>query len=124
MKNLAIKASVFAFVIAGTAGIAHAGEVADDAQQKCLELTRIAADSMRLTPADEEWCQRFGRVVEIDQAETGSPPEPLSRPAQMSHAEIAALIARFISQNPKYANEPLAAKTMYAFSALASGGMR
>ncbi|WP_375785155.1 hypothetical protein ACE10Z_37280 [Bradyrhizobium sp. Pha-3] len=119
---------IVALVLAGAAtlpDLAQAGEMANDSQQKCLELTRIAADSMRLTPADEEFCERFGRVVESYNTERGIPKDDSpSRPSKMSHTEIVALITRFISQNPKYANEPLAAKTMYAISALASGQMR
>lgn len=119
---------VVAFMLAGAAtlpDLAQAGEMANDSQQKCLEMTRIAADSMRLSPADEEFCERFGRVVESYNAERGIlKDDSPSRPSKMSHAEIVSLITRFISQNPKYANEPLAAKTMYTLSALASGQMK
>jgi hypothetical protein len=48
MKCLAKKLSVIALIIGGAAipsNLSQAGETASEAQQKCLELTRIAADS-------------------------------------------------------------------------------
>src|SRR5271165_392450 len=98
-----------------SAGKTHAGGMAKDSEQKCLELTRIAANSMRLTPADEEFCQVFGRVMENntdvhDDAAHG-------KPATIPRADLIALINKFLRLNPTYANEPLAAKTMYAVTA-------
>jgi hypothetical protein len=92
----------------------HAGGFAKDSEQKCLELTRIAANSM-LTPADEEFCQVFGRVMENktgvhEEVEHGTP-------ATIPRADLIALINKFLLLNPTYANEPLAAKTMYAVTA-------
>lgn len=100
-------------------GKAHAGGFANDAEQKCLELTRIAANSMRLTPADEEWCQIFGRTLERgagvqEESDHG-------KPSPMPCAELLALINKFIALNPTYAKEPLAAQTMYAVTAFVSG---
>ena len=127
MKRPAKNISVIALVIAGAAMLSYpsqAGEVAEDAQQKCLELTRIAADSMRLTPADEEWCRTYGRAIEIHNAGRPTNSTDHGTPSKLSRAEINALVARFINQNPEYANEPLAAKIIYAISAMASGEMR
>jgi hypothetical protein len=93
----------------------HAGGFAKDSEQKCLELTRIAANSMRLTPTDEEFCQVFGRVME---SKTGVHEEvEHGKPATIPRADLIALINKFLLLNPTYANEPLAAKTMYAVTA-------
>ena len=112
-----IAASVLvATVLSG--GKAHAGGMAKDSEQKCLELTRIAANSMRLTPADEEFCQVFGRVMEN---KTGVHEEvEHGKPATIARADLIALINKFLLLNPTYSNEPLAAKTMYAITALMS----
>lgn len=97
-------------------GRIHAGDYAKDFELKCLEFTRIAANSLELTPADKDWCSLFGRTMKRTTAiyqEPDSPP-----PSTISHDQLIALIDKFITLNPTYGKEPLAAKTMYTIDAI------
>jgi hypothetical protein len=129
MKGLAKNIRAVARVIACAAILSNssqAGELANEAQQKCLELTRIAADSMKLTREDEGWCEAWGHAVEDRPAGNVFRQSDLaSRPSRLSHAELVALTTRYMKQqSPLLADFPLAAKTMWAFGAMLRGEMR
>lgn len=83
---------------------------------KCLELTRIAADSLDLSAADKEWCRVFGIAADRETASNNS-----GKPATIGHAALKKLIETYLRKYPDDASKPLAAQTILAIAELVGG---
>jgi len=98
--------------------IAKAGPGAEASEQKCLEMTRIVANSLTLSKEDEQYCRAFGSYMEsqgITSEQGIGPMHDGMQPLLRSTVEL------YLQKHPEARNKCIAAQTMEAMASLFSG---